>query len=49
MRFPDVYGDKEFRVEDRMNKRYYYQMDIWMVEHADAVQFGSQFLKMEIL
>jgi 3D (Asp-Asp-Asp) domain-containing protein len=49
VRFPDYSGDKEFVVEDRMNKRYYYQMDIWMEEHADAVQFGSQFLKMEIL
>ena len=49
VRFPDVYGDKEFVVEDRMNKRYYYQMDIWMEHRVDAVNFGSQFLKMEIL
>jgi len=49
VRFPDYSGDKEFVVEDRMNKRYYYQMDIWMAERAEAVQFGSQFLKMEIL
>lgn len=49
VRFPDVYGDKEFVVEDRMNKRYYYQMDIWMAEKPEAIKFGSQFLKMEIL
>ena len=49
VRFPDVYGDKEFVVEDRMNKRYYYQMDIWMEHKVDAINFGSQFLKMEIL
>lgn len=49
VRFPDVYGDKQFVVEDRMNKRYYYHMDIWMEEKSEAIQFGSQFLKMEIL
>jgi 3D (Asp-Asp-Asp) domain-containing protein len=49
VRFPDIYGDKEFVVEDRMNKRYYYQMDIWMEHRVDAINFGSQFLKMEIL
>src|SRR3989338_11521715 len=32
VRFPDIYGDKEFIVEDRMNARYYYRADIWM-EH----------------
>ncbi|MBT6052668.1 MAG: 3D domain-containing protein [Candidatus Scalindua sp.] len=49
IRFPDYSEDKEFVVEDRMNKRYYYQMDIWMEHRVDAVNFGSQFLKMEIL
>ena len=49
VRFPDFSGDKEYVVEDRMNKRYYYQMDIWMEEYSEAIQFGSQFLKMEIL
>jgi len=49
VRFPDLYGDKQFVVEDRMNSRYYYHMDIWMEHKTDAVQFGSQFVKMEIL
>lgn len=49
VRFPEVYGDKEFVVEDRMNKRYYYHMDIWMEKKSEAVNFGSKFLKMEIL
>ncbi|MCD4760565.1 3D domain-containing protein [bacterium] len=49
VRFPDVYGDKEFVVEDRMNKRYYYHMDIWMEHKVDAKTFGVKFLKMEIL
>jgi len=49
VRFPEKYGDKEFVVEDRMNARYYYHMDIWMAEKSEAVKFGAKFLKMEIL
>lgn len=49
VRFPDVYGDKEFVVEDRMNARYYYRMDIWMTDTRDAIQFGAKTLKVEIL
>ena len=49
VRFPETFGDKEFVVEDRMNARYYYKMDIWMADKQDAIQFGHQLLKMEIL
>ncbi len=49
VRFPEVFGDKEFVVEDRMNARYYYNMDIWMESYADARAFGAKFLKVEIL
>lgn len=49
VRFPEAYGDKEFVVEDRMNKRYYYHMDIWMAEKQEAINFGAKVLKMEIL
>ena len=49
VRFPEGFGSKEFVVEDRMNARYHYHMDIWMAEKSAAVKFGAQFLKMEIL
>jgi 3D (Asp-Asp-Asp) domain-containing protein len=49
VRFPEVFGDKEFVVEDRMNARYYYRMDIWMADTQDAIQFGAKSLKVEIL
>lgn len=49
VRFPENFGDKEFVVEDRMNARYYYHMDIWMPETQDAINFGAKLLKMEIL
>lgn len=49
VRFPEKFGDKEFVVEDRMNARYYYHMDIWMADKPEAIKFGARFLKMEIL
>ncbi len=49
VRFPEEFGDKTFVVEDRMNSRYYYRMDIWMADKQEAIQFGAKYLKMEIL
>lgn len=49
VRFPDEFGDKVFVVEDRMNSRYYYRMDIWMADKAESIKFGAKYLKMEIL
>ncbi|PJC40693.1 MAG: hypothetical protein CO042_02445 [Parcubacteria group bacterium CG_4_9_14_0_2_um_filter_41_8] len=49
VRFPDMFGDKIFVVEDRMNVRYQYRADIWMYETHDARQFGIKYLRMEEL
>ena len=49
VRFPEIYGDKTFIVEDRMHERYYYHLDIWMEKRDDALKFGSQVLTVEIL
>ena len=49
IRIPDVYGDKEFRVEDRMNRRYFKTVDIWMEDYSAARQFGRRYLKVEIV
>jgi 3D (Asp-Asp-Asp) domain-containing protein len=49
VRFPDEFGDKTFVVEDRMNSRYYYRMDIWMEDKQESIDFGIKYLKMEIL
>lgn len=48
VKFPELYGDKEFVVKDRMNARYYYRADIWMAEKPDAIQFGHQYTTIEI-
>lgn len=50
VRFPDLYGDKVFRVDDRMNARYgHARLDIWMNTRQAAKNFGVKRLKMEIL
>lgn len=49
IRFPDYSGDKVYRVEDRMNKRYNKVVDIWMPEKADAISFGRRSLRVEIV
>jgi 3D (Asp-Asp-Asp) domain-containing protein len=50
-KLPEIYGDKIFTVEDRMNERYNNQriVDIWMPSKKDAYQFGKQLLLMELL
>ncbi|PJE76432.1 hypothetical protein COV05_04555 [Candidatus Uhrbacteria bacterium CG10_big_fil_rev_8_21_14_0_10_48_16] len=40
VKIPELYGDRVFYVEDRMNARYDYKMDIWMKDLADAKEFG---------
>jgi len=49
VRLPDIYGQKVFTVEDRMNQRYSNRIDIWMAEKSEAKQFGVRYIKMEVL
>ena len=48
VRIPELFGEKVFTVEDRMNPRYDYRMDIWMAETDDAWQFGIKRAKIEV-
>ncbi|MEK7481541.1 MAG: hypothetical protein AAB633_02240 [Patescibacteria group bacterium] len=49
VRFPEVYGDTVFTIEDRMNKKYYRgRVDIWMEDVPDARIFGAKRLTMEV-
>ncbi len=45
---PEIYGDQVFIVEDRMNSRYTYRVDIWMEHLSDARQFGVKTVTMNI-
>ncbi|MBZ9578036.1 3D domain-containing protein [Patescibacteria group bacterium] len=50
IRFPEIYGDKVFVVEDRMNwKKGSYHFDIWMDSYEEAKSFGVKIVEAEIL
>lgn len=48
VKIPELYGNRVFYVEDRMNKRYDYRMDIWMKDIKDARQFGLKNVTIEV-
>lgn len=49
IRFPTLYGDQLFVVEDRMNSRYPYRVDIWMRSREEAKQFGAKIVPIEVI
>ncbi len=49
VRFPEVYGDKIFTVEDRMHRRFSERIDIWMETRRKAEVFGIKKIKYEIV
>lgn len=48
IKMPELFGDKVFIVEDRMNTRYKNNMDIWMDDLSVARKFGRKTVKIEI-
>ena len=49
VRFPQLYGEKIFLVEDRMATHNSHKMDIWFTSRDQAKQFGIKIAKVEIL
>lgn len=50
IRIPELFGDKIFEVQDRMNQRKgSYHFDIWMPSKELALHFGAQVAKIEII
>lgn len=50
IRIPEIYGDKIFVVEDRMNKRKSdYHFDIWFPTYMQAKNFGAKTAEIEVL
>ena len=49
IRIPEVFGEREFIVEDRMHNRHDDKIDIWFPTRAEAVQFGVRKAQIEIL
>ena len=48
IKMPELFGDKVFIVEDRMNTRYHNNVDIWMDDLSVARKFGRKTVKIEI-
>lgn len=49
VRFPELYGDKIFVVEDRMARHNSHKIDIWFPTRWEAKQFGVKVAKVEVL
>lgn len=49
IKIPEIFGNKIFVVEDRMNRRYWQKIDIWFPNRADALDFGTKKVKIQIL
>jgi 3D (Asp-Asp-Asp) domain-containing protein len=49
VKIPQLFGDKVFTVEDRMNKRYGAAMDIWMNDRMSARKFGRKHADVVVL
>ena len=49
IKIPEIFGNKIFVVEDRMNSRYWYNVDIWFPSKDLAKTFGRKTLKIEIV
>ena len=49
IKIPEIFGDKIFIVEDRMNKRYWHKIDVWFPDRESALEFGVRTLKIQIL
>jgi len=50
IKIPELYGDKIFTVEDRMNwRKGNYHIDIWFASYWEAKEFGAKRTYIEIL
>ncbi|MEK7451964.1 MAG: hypothetical protein AAB664_01380 [Patescibacteria group bacterium] len=48
VRIPEIYGERIFSVQDRMNARYHKRMDVWLKDLSEAKRFGIKFAKIEV-
>ncbi|PIR04811.1 MAG: hypothetical protein COV57_02430 [Candidatus Liptonbacteria bacterium CG11_big_fil_rev_8_21_14_0_20_35_14] len=49
VKIPELFGDKVFTVEDRMNKRFSDRMDIWFETRDEAQAIGKQYTPVIVL
>jgi len=49
VRIPEIFGGKIFIVEDRMNSRYWFNVDVWFADTTVAKAFGRKTITIEVL
>ena len=50
IKLPEIFGDKVFVVEDRLNwEKGKYHIDVWFETEKEAINFGAKLSEMEIL
>lgn len=49
IRIPEIFGDQVFIVEDRMHARMDGKIDVWFSSTDEALRFGTQVARVEIL
>ncbi len=49
IKIPELFGDKIFTVDDRMNARYQSRVDIWYAQTSSAMKFGIKKAVIEIV
>jgi len=49
VKLPELFGEQIFVVEDRMNKKHNDKLDIWFPTTEEALRFGTQVTRVEIL
>lgn len=46
---PELFGDRVFVVRDRMNSRFSDRVDVWMLDHGQALKFGVKVATVQVL
>ena len=49
IKIPELFGDRIFTVEDRMNKKHPNKVDVWFSDTNEALRFGKKLTRIEIL
>ena len=49
VKLPELFGEQVFVVEDRMNKKHNDKLDIWFPTTEEALRFGTQVTRVEVL
>lgn len=49
IRIPEYFGDRIFVVQDRMNKRHGYRVDVWLKTRQAALKLGVKYTTIEVV